>query len=292
MTNAIVDVTEQKRLNEAREANPLEEVGTVPQRAAVGHGPRGLQRRRQRVGLLLARPVALAGLPLGRRRARRHLRRQAAAVLRARAVERARPDPEGAPVRPHQQRRQPRRRREGVLLLHRQHADALLHEVPLQVPAAGVPVPRPRRDQRAAGRARSSSTSCSTPARSTTTATSTCSWSTRRPAPRTCSSRSPSTTAGRKPRGCACCRRCGSGTPGRGARTIAQAVAARRRTGRRSRRRTTSSATYCLHCDGAPELLFTENETNAERLWGQPNASPLREGRIPRRTSSRGRLTR
>ncbi len=31
---------------------------------------------------------------------------------------------------------------------------------------------------------------------------------------------------------------------------------------------------YRLQCDGAPELLFTENETNAGRLWGQPNASP------------------
>jgi hypothetical protein len=29
-----------------------------------------------------------------------------------------------------------------------------------------------------------------------------------------------------------------------------------------------------LFCDGAPELLFTENESNAERLWGQPNAAP------------------
>jgi hypothetical protein len=29
-----------------------------------------------------------------------------------------------------------------------------------------------------------------------------------------------------------------------------------------------------LACDGSPELLFTENETNAERLWGQPNRSP------------------
>ena len=29
-----------------------------------------------------------------------------------------------------------------------------------------------------------------------------------------------------------------------------------------------------IECDGNPELLFTENETNAERLWGQPNASP------------------
>ena len=31
---------------------------------------------------------------------------------------------------------------------------------------------------------------------------------------------------------------------------------------------------YWLSCDGAPELLFTENESNAERLWGQPNPSP------------------
>src|SRR5256885_9578170 len=29
-----------------------------------------------------------------------------------------------------------------------------------------------------------------------------------------------------------------------------------------------------LYCAGAPELLFTENDTNAERLWGRPNASP------------------
>jgi hypothetical protein len=31
--------------------------------------------------------------------------------------------------------------------------------------------------------------------------------------------------------------------------------------------------TYRLQCDGAPELLFTENESNAQRLWSQPNAS-------------------
>ncbi len=31
---------------------------------------------------------------------------------------------------------------------------------------------------------------------------------------------------------------------------------------------------YWLSCDGAPELLFTENETNTGRLWGHPNASP------------------
>ncbi len=30
-----------------------------------------------------------------------------------------------------------------------------------------------------------------------------------------------------------------------------------------------------LSCEGAPELLFTENETNAERLWGSPNRTPF-----------------
>ncbi len=29
-----------------------------------------------------------------------------------------------------------------------------------------------------------------------------------------------------------------------------------------------------LQCEGNPELLFTENESNAGRLWGQPNPSP------------------
>jgi hypothetical protein len=29
-----------------------------------------------------------------------------------------------------------------------------------------------------------------------------------------------------------------------------------------------------LQCDGAAELLFTENESNASRLWGHPNPSP------------------
>jgi hypothetical protein len=29
-----------------------------------------------------------------------------------------------------------------------------------------------------------------------------------------------------------------------------------------------------LLCEGSPELLFTENETNAQRLWGLPNGAP------------------
>lgn len=31
---------------------------------------------------------------------------------------------------------------------------------------------------------------------------------------------------------------------------------------------------YRLHCDGGPELLFTENESNKQRLWNQPNTTP------------------
>jgi hypothetical protein len=31
---------------------------------------------------------------------------------------------------------------------------------------------------------------------------------------------------------------------------------------------------YLLNCEGNPDLLFTENESNVNRLWGQPNPSP------------------
>ena len=32
---------------------------------------------------------------------------------------------------------------------------------------------------------------------------------------------------------------------------------------------------YTLQCEGATELLFTENETNTDRLWKHPNSSPF-----------------
>jgi len=35
---------------------------------------------------------------------------------------------------------------------------------------------------------------------------------------------------------------------------------------------------YWLACDGAPPLLFTENETNSERLWGVPNRGRVKDG--------------
>jgi Mannosylglycerate hydrolase MGH1-like glycoside hydrolase domain len=33
--------------------------------------------------------------------------------------------------------------------------------------------------------------------------------------------------------------------------------------------------TYFLMCENAPEMLFTENESNSERLWNQPNPTPF-----------------
>ena len=60
MTTNIFDVTEQKRLNEAREAAiPWKKWGAVFERAAVGQGARRLQRERRCVELLFARSGAL-----------------------------------------------------------------------------------------------------------------------------------------------------------------------------------------------------------------------------------------
>jgi hypothetical protein len=46
---------------------------------------------------------------------------------------------------------------------------------------------------------------------------------------------------------------------------------------------------YTLSCDGAPELLFTENESNAQRLWGQPNPTPYVKDAFHRYVISRER---
>ena len=154
-----------------------------------------------------------ACLPVGRGRHRRHQRRPATPVLRRGAVERARPDPQGAPLRADQQRRQPRRGREGVLLLRRQRADALLSAIPLQVPAGRrtrtriwsgpnaarsrlepeYELARHRRVRRAAGTSTSRS---STPRRRRTTSWSCITVHNRGPvdAPSTCSRRSGSAT--------------------------------------------------------------------------------------------------
>ena len=127
----------------------MEGVGPLSERASVGDGARGLQPGWRRLELLLPRSGPVACLSVGRGRHRRDLRRAPAAVPGTRPVERRRSDPEGADVRPHQQRGQPRRGRQGVLVLPRQHPDALLSEVPIQVPAAGLPLRGPPGHQRA-----------------------------------------------------------------------------------------------------------------------------------------------
>ncbi len=117
----------------------------------MGHRPRGLQRRRNRLGLLPARPRPLACLPVGRGRPRRDLGQPSATLLRPGALERSGSDPEGTALRPDQSGGQPRRGREGMLFLPRRHPDPLLHEVSLQVPAGRLPVHAPGRGEPPSG---------------------------------------------------------------------------------------------------------------------------------------------
>ncbi len=126
----------------------VEGLGSVPVRAPVGNRSRGLQRGRGRVELLPPRPGSLARLPVGRGRHRRGLRRASKAVPGACPVERRRSDPEGAHVRAHGWRGQPRRGRQGVLVLPRQHSHSLLPQMSVQVSTAAVSVRRSRRHQR------------------------------------------------------------------------------------------------------------------------------------------------
>ena len=136
-------------------------------------------------------------------------------------------------------------------------------------------------DQPAAQPRASSSTSCSTPASSTTTATSTCSSSTPR-SPR--GHPDPDHASQPRPRGrasCTCCRRSGSATPGRPGRTAQRDRSLQQVDGTHDRGRSSTSCgrfAVCLRRGHVP-LLFTENETNNQRLFGMPNSHPLRQGR-------------
>ena len=149
----------------------------------MGNGAGGLQRQRRRVELLQPRPGSLARLQVGRGRHRRLLRRPSAPVLRDCALERGRPDPEGADVRSDERRGQPRRGREGVLLLPRRHADELVLEVPLPLSAGRVPVRRSRRHEPRSKPARAGVRAARHRRASTTIATSTSTSSTPKSAP-------------------------------------------------------------------------------------------------------------
>ena len=124
-----------------RAARPLEALGTIPQRAGLGDGPRGLQPGRDRVGILPARSRALPRRTGGTKTAWQGSADRHQQICFALALWNGR-DPIlkerlfGLTGR----RGQSRRGRQGVLLLPGQHADALVHAVSLQVPAGGVPL--------------------------------------------------------------------------------------------------------------------------------------------------------
>ena len=207
------------------------------------------------------------------------LRRPQPALLRAGAVERRRPDPEGAPLRAHQRRGQPRRGRQGVLLLPRRDADAFLHDAGCtsirsarsRTPTSSTPI--------APAAATSSSTSCSTPASSPRAATSTSRSSTPRRRSRTSAIRI--TVHNRGPESARL-----HLLPTLWFRnTWSHAVDAQR-----PLLRAAPGGIEAVHADlgtrwllveGAPAMLFTDNESNRERLWGEANALAVREGRVP-----------
>src|SRR5262249_56334514 len=89
------------------------------------------------------RPCAVGCGRVGGGRARRVLRRRAAAVPGARALERARPDPEGADLRPDGRTGQSRRGREGVLVVPRRAPESRLEPLALPLPAGGGPLHGP-----------------------------------------------------------------------------------------------------------------------------------------------------
>src|SRR5271166_6569168 len=105
--------------------NPLEAVGALSQRAPVGNRQGGLQRERRRLGLLFPRSGALARLSLGRGWGRWLQRRKATFMLCSRSVEPQGSHTKRADVWSDQRGGEPWRRREGILLLHRQYADPL-----------------------------------------------------------------------------------------------------------------------------------------------------------------------
>ena len=78
---------------------------------------------------------------------------------------------------------------------------------------------------------------------------------------------------GRRRRNFTCFRRCGSAIPGPG-RTTSRSPCCARQAEQSIQASHPQLGEYTLQCEGAAELLFTENESNASRLWGQPNPSP------------------
>ncbi len=264
----------------------------------MGHRPRGLQPRRHGLGVLPARPRALAAPTAGARTASGGISRPPPAhLLRPRALERQRPDPQGAALRPD---RQPRaitaRTSRSYYFYLDSHADALVHEVPLQVPAGGVPVRRLRRGEPPA-RARRAGVRADRHRRLR-----------RRPLLRRLrrvregrprGHPDPDhghATAARSPRRSTCCRRSGSATPGRGrldARRAARCAAERPAPMRGHHRRSTSRCTAGGGCTARARRRCSSPRTRpTPRVSTAGDRSPLRQGRHQRRRRARATRTR
>ncbi len=115
-------------------------LGAVRQRARLGDGARGLQRQRRCVELPTPRSRSVASLPMERGQSRRRLRRPPVALPRVRLLERRRPDPQGAHLRPHRTPGQPRGGRQGVLVVRRLDAHPLVDALALSLSASRVSV--------------------------------------------------------------------------------------------------------------------------------------------------------
>ena len=194
-------------------------------------------------------------------------------------------------------RGQPRRGRQGVLVVPRLHAHALVDDVALPLPAAALPVRAARRRERRARPRTSPSSNWSTPASSTATGTGSSRSTTPRRARTTCDAVPGGEPRARRRRRCTCCRRCGSATRGPGAsrrRRRAGAPPGRGAAGATGLSPSTGAGTARLLADGAPEPLFCDNETNTRAAVGRARRHGVPEGRHrrPRRARRARRSTR
>jgi hypothetical protein len=135
-----VNDAERRRIEESRDrCKELASLGPLSQRAAMGHGARGLQPLSARRGIT-SPTIRRAAAPIaGARTASPVLRRPAALLPVARAVERPRSHPQGAAVRADQRRGQSRRGRQGTLLLSRRRPSYAYARMLYKLPQAAYP---------------------------------------------------------------------------------------------------------------------------------------------------------
>ena len=274
--------TERERLNEVpRGRAPWRHWGPYLA-SGLGHGARGLQRRRRRLGLLPARPRPLARLPLERGRPRRASattgRRSASRSRSGTAATRSSRSGSSASPAPRATTARTPRSTGGTSTRRPTHSWMRWRYM---YPQAEFPYERLVAENARARQARARVRARSTPASSTTAATGRSPSTTRRPSPEDIlHPRLACATPGPRRRRSTCCRRSGSATPGRGASTTATpSIRARERRARRRAPRP-RHARACS-ATASPEPLFCDNETNARAALGRRRAR-----RRTRRTAS------